>query len=176
MPVTNPRQAAEWQARFNAVVRAALDAPLGERGYQVTVDQVIEEVEPDSYGPFYVAEVGWTRPLPGGKYAHILVQSTTQAGSAGNVFYVDLVRDGQAIPPHYQETASPKAQLKVRLTDPEPAGSRRDRQGWAFGDAAELRRAAGRLLERLAAPKDDAGDGTWFAALAGDERAGDAPS
>lgn len=176
MPVTNPRQAAEWQSRFNVVVRAALDAPLGDRGYELTVDQVVEEVEPDSYGPFYVAEVGWTRPLAGGAYAHILVQSTTQAGSAGNVFYVDLVRNGRATPPHYQDAASPRPEFKARLTDPEPGGSRRDRQGWAFGDAAELRRAADRMVQRLNAPKDGAGATTWFAALEGDERAGAAPS
>jgi hypothetical protein len=119
MPMTNPRQIAAWQDRFNRPVREIVGPALADRGYRVSLDQVVEEVEPDSYGPFYVGEVGFTKPLPNGRFAHVVIQSTRQSlrpsADAPDSFYVDLLRTAAADPPSWAATGSARAEATLRV-------------------------------------------------------------
>ena len=155
MPLTNSRQSAAWQARFNRAVIEILGPTLAERGYHVSLDQVTEDVEPDSYGPFYVGEVAFTRPLPNGQFAHVIVQATTQAGRPVHTAYVDLLRGPAPDPPNWLTgglevsggTGSAGGSgrwVSRRLGRPAegpptaPAAPS-PRQGWEFREPADLR-------------------------------------
>ena len=169
MPVTNSRQSAEWQARFNRVVLEILGPGLTERGYYVSLDQVTEDVEPDSYGPFYVGEVGFSRALPNGLFAHLVVQSTTQAGLRAHTFYVDLLRGPAPDPPNWLTGALGPTGAAVPTQVPGRPVSRRvgrpavgagstpsdlvpapsSQPGWEFRDSADLRQSLSFLRDYL---------------------------
>ena len=174
MPVTNNRQSLDWQARFNRSVIAILGPTLAEQGFQVSLDQVTEDVEPDSYGPFYVGEVGFTRPLSDGWFAHLVVQSTLHGTGSPDAFYVDILRLKQASPPDWDSgpaTGGPAGTVIRRISRPAGGG-----QGWRYGSPDDLRAHLSELRDHLIEPQAGPVPGTayltWIQDLPGAPRSG----